>query len=271
MHSAGTSSSDFCQTLLRATLGAALESWGGSGDRGRDAYSRGPLRYPDPDPQEDGPFVFQVKHVSDARALSDRADRALLAAVRSEVDRIQERILQQVWEHPRYYALLTNVALKPAMRTAIHGEFSSVLPATVVLTAGAADVGAMLDAQPGVRVSYPQVLGLSDLQQLLADVVARDVIERSSFSIGAAAELARVFVPTVAYNRALGVLAREGFAVLLGPPEMGKTAIARTVALAKHSTGWDVFDCRHPNDVFRTFDRARKQVFLADDAFGSTE
>ena len=44
----------------------------------------------------------------------------------------------------------------------------------------------------------------------------------------AAATLARVFVPTRAYRaHARDVLERHRFAVLTGPPEMGKTAIAR--------------------------------------------
>jgi hypothetical protein len=83
--------------------------------------------------------------------------------------------------------------------------------------------------------------------------------------------LADVFVPTGAYARTLDVLAGHRFAVLTGPPEMGKTAIARMVALAQLTCGWEAHECISPEGVWRAFDRDRPQVFIADDAFGSTE
>ena len=67
------------------------------------------------------------------------------------------------------------------------------------------------------------------------------------------------------------MLERFGFAVLTGPPEMGKTAIARMIGLAKASDGWEFHECMHPDELWERFARDRAQVFVADDAFGSTE
>jgi hypothetical protein len=67
------------------------------------------------------------------------------------------------------------------------------------------------------------------------------------------------------------VLARHRFVVLTGPPEMGKTAIAQMVALALMTDGWEAHECNSPDEVWRAFDRNRRQVFVADDTFGSTE
>jgi conflict system STAND superfamily ATPase len=67
------------------------------------------------------------------------------------------------------------------------------------------------------------------------------------------------------------VLAEHRFAVLTGPPEMGKTATARMVALAKLTAGWEAHECTTPEDVWAAFDPTAAQVFIADDAFGSTE
>jgi hypothetical protein len=80
-----------------------------------------------------------------------------------------------------------------------------------------------------------------------------------------------VFVPTRAYSRAVRVLGEHCFAVLTGPPEMGKTAIARMVALAKMTDGWEAHECTSPDDLEAAFDPSARQVFIADDAFGSTE
>ena len=52
---------------------------------------------------------------------------------------------------------------------------------------------------------------------------------------------------------------------------MAKTAIARMVALAQVTAGWEAPDCVRPDDVWQAFHRDRAQVSIADDAFGSTE
>ena len=52
---------------------------------------------------------------------------------------------------------------------------------------------------------------------------------------------------------------------------MGKTAIARMVGLAKLSDGWELHECTRPDQLWDRFARDRPQVFVADDAFGSTE
>jgi hypothetical protein len=92
-----------------------------------------------------------------------------------------------------------------------------------------------------------------------------------SFDTAAAAALARVFVPVRAHTRALATLRAHRFVVLTGPPEMGKTAIARMIALALATDGWEAHECIRPEDVWRALDTSKAQVFVADDAFGSTE
>src|SRR5262249_37261261 len=69
----------------------------------------------------------------------------------------------------------------------------------------------------------------------------------------------------------LDVLERYRFTVLTGPPEVGKTAIARMLGLALASEGWELHECTSPDDLLRALRREARQVFVADDAFGSTE
>jgi hypothetical protein len=128
-------------------------------------------------------------------------------------------------------------------------------------------LSALLDARPDVRRRVPFVLGVRPLEEL-ADT---DVLARSTLDVDAAAGLARVFVPTTAYRRALTALGRHGFAVLTGPPEMGKTAAARTIALAALAGSWEAHECLRPEQFWDAYRRDRAQIFIADDAFGSTE
>jgi hypothetical protein len=126
---------------------------------------------------------------------------------------------------------------------------------------GEAELLEAIDRHPEVRLRLPSALALRPAP----------APNGSTLDIAAAAALAEVFVPTLAYDRALTTLRRHHFAVLTGPPEMGKTAIARMLALALLSDGWEAHECTRPDQVHERLDRAKPQVFIADDAFGSTE
>lgn len=118
---------------------------------------------------------------------------------------------------------------------------------------------------PALRMKLPSILSLD------AAPPDSEALERSTIDIEATRELAKVFVPTPAWQRAVAILKAHNFLVLTGPPEMGKTAIARMLGLALLTEGWEVHECTRPDEVERCFDRSRPQLFIADDAFGSTE
>jgi hypothetical protein len=128
-------------------------------------------------------------------------------------------------------------------------------------------IESLLARYPAVPRLVPSLLGVRDLD----GTAGQECAARSSWDLDAGRELARVFVPTRAYRGALEVLERHHFAVLSGPPEMGKTAIARILGLALQVEGWEVHECIRPEQIWRAFDRSREQLFIADDAFGSTE
>jgi hypothetical protein len=132
---------------------------------------------------------------------------------------------------------------------------------------GRDELASIVESRADLRLRMPSLLGIRPLDGL----VAADVARGSTLDPAAAHALARVFVPTRAHARALAVLGRHRFAVLTGPPEMGKTAAATMVALARMTAGWEAHECRGPDDLLRAFAAERAQVFIADDAFGSTE
>ena len=86
-----------------------------------------------------------------------------------------------------------------------------------------------------------------------------------------ATELVPVFAPTSSYERAWSVLRKHHFAVLEGPPEVGKSAIAWMVGLTQAAQGWETVVCQTPAVFFDMIRGSRSQVFIADDAFGRGE
>jgi hypothetical protein len=262
---------ELCQALLKADLGLGVEAWGGSGDYGKDAYFDGPLEFPTRGAPSEGPFVFQVKFVSHANAAGARPRAALMKAVRAENKRIAHRLAEGRWSPVRHYVLLTNVPLTVSLRRAVRDEVHKKLPDVRVDLLGFRDLGAMLDNAPEIRMSFPQILGLRDLQALLRDQGLAGVLNRSRFSMDLAVSKARVFVRTEAFRRARFALDRHHFVVLTGAPEVGKTTIARMLALGALTDGWGVYECRRPGDVFDARIDDARQIFIADDAFCSTE
>ena len=135
-----------------------------------------------------------------------------------------------------------------------------------VTVADARALSRVVEFDSAIRLRMPSLLGVCDER-----IFDAELVKRSSADVAAARELARIFVPTRAYSAALIALARHGFAVLTGPPEMGKTVSARMVGLAQLSAGWEFHECIRPEQLWAAFARDRPQVFVADDAFGSTE
>lgn len=280
---------ELIQALLKVLWGLAIESWGTQGDYGRDAFYSGDLRFPDGAQECKGPFLFQVKFVEHANAAGARPDAPLLAAVRKERLRIearravtasgtgqQQRIRSSLagktfWSNLQHYVVLTNAPLSPEVKLTVESIIRKSLPKCRVYSFGANDICDFLDNHPTLRRAFPQLLSLRDLDELIGSVLDRESINRSKAAIDQARETCRVFVPTSAFARAWDVLREHNFAVLEGPPEMGKTAIAKMIALTQASLGWESIVCNSPTDVFQRLSGDKKQIFVADDAFGRTE
>jgi Novel STAND NTPase 3 len=238
-----------CSLVLEADAGLGGLQWRGRGDIARVARVDGPLVLRDRGHRLGGPVTVAAVWIRGMeRRLSEFA----------------ERVVSLPAERAEWLLVMTNLDTADA-QDALRADALGQDLRVVIL--GAAEISGSLDRDPRLRAAMPSVLGLRDLDELIES----DVRARSSLDAGRAQELARVFWPTRAYDRARDVLGRHRFVVLSGPPEMGKTAIAEMLALASMTDGWEVHECNDPDQVWRVFDRDRRQVFIADDAFGSTE
>lgn len=259
------------QSLLKASVSLSIESWGNRGDFGRDAYTVNPLRFPDKDVISAGPFLFQVKFVEGANAAGALPVKALLGSVSKELAQIEIRRKSSEWKDPKCFTFITNSLIEPKTRATINERFRAALNCERVIVWGGDDVCDLLDAPPPIYRAFPQLLSIRDLDQLIAGVLSHESIQRSSAALDIAKELVPVFAPTTGYERAWSVLRKHHFAVLEGPPEVGKSAIAWMVALSQSSIGWEAIYSRTPDDFFEMLEPSREQIFIADDAFGRTE
>ncbi|HEV7487346.1 MAG TPA: hypothetical protein VGQ65_16865 [Thermoanaerobaculia bacterium] len=257
------------QSALKAELGLLVEAWGGSGDFGRDAYC--PVRLHSGGTEIDGPTIFQVKFIENANSAGADFSAAVQHATAKEVSRIQKRRASRDWIEPRNYFFYTNAPVASRSRRSIEEALQHEFPQATIHINGGSDICALLDLHPELRRSFPELLSLRDLDALLKDAVNAEVLQRSLAAVEETRELVPVFVPTQAYDKTWRVLEEHSFAVLDGPPEMGKTAIARTVAFGHLLADWQAIDCRRPGDFFAAYDGRLPQIFVADDAFGRTE
>ncbi len=243
-----------CAALLELEGDVAPLAWAGGSDDCRAVLSGTALAAPLLTRQAPEPVLLVCSWVRTGRpgGLLASVDRML--AERSADIAVAKSLV-----------ILTNVERTAKLETRVRSVLAD--PRVKVRILGGAEIGRRLDARAELRRAMPSVLGLCDLDRL----IDAEVAARSSLDVPAARALAAVFMPTRAYRRALGVLDRHRFAVLSGPPEMGKTAIARTIALAQLTDGWEAHECIRPQEIWRAFDPNRPQVFIADDAFGSTE
>jgi hypothetical protein len=249
------------QTLLKAVIGPGVTSFGGSKDGGRDAAYEGAALFPTAQESWSGSWVFQVKYIDIQDAGSDAARSRLRKTFRTEIKNILARHEPPVDN----YILITDVPLTSAARDGL-GEIANLAGFGGHFRCIDGDeVCEFLTLYPQIRRSYPQLLGLADLDH----IINRELYTRSEAYLQQWQPRLAVFVQNAAYMRALTTLRKRHFIVLDGPPEVGKTMIAAAVALLHATDGYEVIDLRKPDDLFAVYDKQRRQIFIADDAIGS--
>jgi hypothetical protein len=245
-----------CARVLEVEAGVPESAWDGSADRHRGFVSQEPIALAGR--KLAAPVIFRCLWLQ--RDESARA-RRLHAAGQALETRINAS------RRPPSVVTFVNATPAELERSDVQFDLGLLHEGIEHVVIGEAELLAAIERHPSLRLDLPFVLSIGDARARLD----ADALERSTLDLDAALGLAPVFVPTDAYERALATLRRHAFLVLSGPPEMGKTAIARTIGLALLSDGWQVHECTRPEQVWQRYDRERRQLFVADDAFGSTE
>jgi Novel STAND NTPase 3 len=242
-----------CAHLLQLETGIQESAWEGDADRHRGFVSNDPVTFASRELK--APVIFRCLWLFGG-------NRARAQRLKASGQALEPRVATAG-------SLVTFVNLAPAQLEdpEVQYDLGMLHDGVEHVVIGEAELSAAIDRHAVLRLDLPSALSVGDPRARLD----ADALERSTLDLDAALELAPVFVPTEAYARALGTLRRHAFLVLTGPPEMGKTAIARMLGLALLSDGWEVHECTRPDEVYERLDPTRPQLFIADDAFGSTE
>jgi adenylate kinase family enzyme len=172
------------------------------------------------------------------------------------------------------YIILTDVPLTADARSNLCEVVVSCGFKGNFATVDGKEICQFLDMHGDIRKSYPQLLGLADLDV----IVNRDLYARSQAYLEAWQPKLATYVQTEAHTKAMSLLKKKYFIVLDGPPEAGKTTIAAALALIHAADGYEIIDVRSSNDMFRAPDeksgkgkqeKKKKRLFVADDAIGS--
>jgi hypothetical protein len=249
------------QTLLKAVIGAGVRSFGGSKDKGRDATFKGAVNFPSKDAKWSGYWVFQVKFIDYEEIASNEAQSRL----RSELCGEMKKILRRKVRKPDNYILITNLSVSSENRDKLDEISLDCGFIENYATIDGEDICQLLDIFPDIRRSFPQLLGLADLEQLIHS----DVYNRSLAYFQEWSPRLSKFVETDAYFRTNTILKKYHFVVIDGPPEVGKSMIGAACAFSYSIEGYAIFDISKPDDLYRIHRSDKKQLYIADDAVGS--
>jgi hypothetical protein len=248
-----------CQTLLKAIIGSGVTSFGGTKDGGRDAFFSGEAPFPSKDTNWRGEWIFQVKYTEAGSVNENR--KSILKTFKKEAENIRKR--RRKW--PDNYVLITNISLSATFRNKLHDLISDVGFSGNFHSIDGREVCEFLDIYPQIRRSFPQLIGLADIDK----IVNRDLYVKSEAFVSHWQPKLALFVGVSPYFKALDVIQERYFVVLDGPPEAGKSFIGAAITLAYACEGFEIFYVQDPHEIFRAYDASCKQLYFADDAVGT--
>lgn len=250
---------DLCAAILRQVWGQTFTAFADSNDGGRDGAFYGIWAHIEGrsfDAIPAGPFVTQCKHSKNPGAT---LPPSMLDDELAKVDRLVKKGLCKT------YVLLTNARVTGASEEKIRERLAGAGVAYSFVLDGQW-ISDTIARSRELRMFVPRVYGLGDLSQILDE----RSYTQASVILAAASEEVASFVVTSAYRKAAEALRDHGFVMLLGEPGVGKSAIARMLAVGA-ADNWSsmLIKARTSEELVQRWNPHEKnQLFWIDDAFG---
>ena len=247
-------------TLLKQVIGPGVSSFSGSADQGRDATFQGKAFFPSRSTPVTGEWVFQVKY----RDFLGKDISAIRRELKQSLAGELKKVLFKYMVRCDVYVLITNCPLTAENKDELKSIMETNKGVKSGFVLGGQDVEELLDINPKVVRAFPQIMGVSQLREL----VNWGINQRSIEYLCQVQEDLDTFVVTGPYLNALEVLQKKHFCVLTGAPKMGKTCTGDALAAAYAADGFSVYELRAQKELYDVFDKDERQLFVCDDVFG---
>jgi hypothetical protein len=233
--------------LLGAEAGARYECFARGPDMGID------LRRRDVTGQLE---IVQVKHY----------ERSSFADLHTAAVRERGK-LELMNPRPDRYRFVTSRELTTGQKSKLIGVLSPFIEHADEIISGE-DLGRLLVAHQEVERAHPKLWLSSGVQ--LREIVHADVRERSRALLDDIDAALPTYVRHRGFGDARERLHRDRVLILTGDPGVGKTTLAHLLVADALAAGFDepVAISRDPDEAFKVFDPARRQILLYDDFLG---
>jgi hypothetical protein len=230
--------------LLQKKLSVFIESFTTGRDGGID------FRYSNLQSKE---VIIQAKRYKDYSSLFNH--------LKGEAEKVKKL-------NPNRYILTTSVGLTPQNKKKIETLFAPFVINTEDIL-GKEDLNNLLSIHKEIEHKYYK-LWLSSTN-VLEKVLHSKIYNQSAFELEAIKDEVKLYVQNESFNEALKILKQNRYVIISGIPGIGKTTLARILAMTLLSGGFEdfVFLNDSIDDAYEFFAEGKKQVFFFDDFLGT--
>lgn len=233
---------DLCRDLMQKKFSVSIESFTTGRDGGIDLrYTTGPGSM----------AIIQCKRYSSLRSL--------ISNLKKEAKKLPKL-------SPQRYILCTSVGLTPKNKNEISNLLSPyVTDASDII--GRDDLNGLLRDHGDIEKNHFKLWFGST--QILDALLSNRILSRSTMTEDEIRSNTNVYVPTPSFTRATEILEAQKYVVISGIPGIGKTTLARMLALQFLSQDYSFIDVSFDIDEAQErFGKEERQVFYYDDFLG---
>ncbi|MFJ3618896.1 restriction endonuclease [Streptomyces iakyrus] len=169
---------------------------------------------------------------------------------------------------PTRYVIATTVGMTPQAKQKLYEAFQPYLRSTEDIV-GIDEIASTLRDNPEIIKKHIR-LWLNDATVLEASL-NRNIIWRSQHLADEVLETLRTYVPSRNLQQAMRIVEENHVCVLAGPPGVGKSTLAQVLCAYYASQSFELIEVsENIEDVFRTWDKSARQVFIYDDFLGQS-
>ncbi len=255
--------------MLQILISQDVQYLEGGNDKGRDIIFDGLSTFNN---SYSGKWVFQVKHKSKLNTNTELAS-TLVSDLKSELKKVF------VVNNLKYdnYILVTNKIINGTLFDQLHSTFSEFMSQNNILCKNFniisyRHIESCIDNNDNLKWSYPNIISHPDFKLLLKDAINYNLENRKRGWLNGLIKQREKFVYTQFFEKAYQKLTEYPAIILSGPPKSGKTFNAEILSLNfSIFKGYQPILIDNPEEIEKSFEIERKQIFICDDAFGRYE